>query len=95
MLFEWDEQKDKINQELHGIKFIDAAKVFLDPFYITIEDNTTPVQEQRYLTIGCIDGGYRILLVVHTHRDDNGQDIIRIISARKLSKGEVKKYGYR
>ena len=29
--FEWDEEKDRINFEKHGIRFKTAAKVFLDP----------------------------------------------------------------
>jgi hypothetical protein len=36
-----------------------------------------------------------VLLVVHTYRDEDEEEIVRIISARELSKSEVKKYGYR
>jgi len=43
--------------------------------------------EQRYVTIG-MDAFGRILVVVYTWRDEN----IRIISARKAVRYEVKQY---
>lgn len=36
MLFEWDDNKDHINQQKHGISFETASKIFNDPFLITI-----------------------------------------------------------
>lgn len=92
MLFEWDDDKDESNQQKHGISFDTATRVFSDPFLITVEDDSS--EEQRWRSIGSINH-IHVLLVVHTYRDEDGEEIIRIISARKLSKGEVKKYGYR
>lgn len=92
MLFEWDSDKDEINQRKHGISFDIATQVFYDPNLITTADNDSK-GEERWQTVGSI-GGYAVLLVVHTYRDKDGIEVIRIISARKLSKGEVKKYGY-
>lgn len=92
MIFEWDENKNISNQRKHGISFEMASRVFLDPFLQTYEDVYN--DELRWLSIGSVDG-MAVLLVVHTYRDEDGEEVVRIISARKLSKSEVKKYGYR
>ncbi len=92
MLFEWDSDKDEINQNKHGISFETATQVFFDPNIITTTDLNSD-GEERWQTVGSV-GNYTVLLVIHTYRDKDGAEIIRLISARKLSKGEVKKYGY-
>ncbi|OOR91345.1 hypothetical protein B0181_03315 [Moraxella caviae] len=93
MLFEWDEHKNTINRQKHGISFELASRIFADPFLITTQDIYSQ-DEMRFLSIGSIDGVV-VILVVHTYKDDNGAEINRLISARKLSKSEVRKYGYR
>lgn len=93
MIFEWDENKNAINRQKHGVSFELASQIFSDPFLITAE-NIYSHDETRWLSIGSIDGVV-VLLVVHTYRDDDGIEINRIISARKLSKSEINKYGYR
>ncbi len=92
MLFEWDSDKDESNQQKHGISFETASRIFYDPFLITVQDNDN--EEQRFKSIGSVNG-IHVLMVIHTYRTDDGLEVIRIISARKISKGEVKKYGYR
>ena len=84
-MFEWDESKDKENKSKHGISFADTFAVFEDPNAVTLEDFRQG--EQRYVTIG-MDVFGRILVVVYTWREDN----IRIISARKAVRYEVKQY---
>jgi uncharacterized protein len=37
--FDWDTEKAIINQEKHGVSFIEAATVFDDPFAITRYDS--------------------------------------------------------
>jgi uncharacterized protein len=69
----------------HGVSFSDAFAVFEDPNAVTIEDFAQG--EQRYVTIG-MDAFGRILVVVYTWRNEN----IRIISARKAVRFEVKQY---
>ena len=49
-LFEWDQKKNKANEEKHGLSFEDATKVFDDPDrlqYITAKGN-----EKRFVTVG-------------------------------------------
>jgi len=84
-MFEWDKSKAKKNQSKHGISFADTFAVFEDPNAVTLEDFRSG--EQRYVTIG-MDAFGRILVVVYTWREDN----IRIISARKALRYEVKQY---
>lgn len=84
-MFEWGRNKDKQNQEKHGIPFSDTFAVFEDPGALTIQDDEH--EEERFVTIG-MDCFGRVLVVVYTWRADN----IRIISARKATKPEVKQY---
>lgn len=84
-MFEWDKSKNKKNVLKHGIAFADTFAVFEDSNAVTIEDDRA--DEQRFITIG-MDGFGRILVVVYTWRVDN----IRIISARKAVRSEVKQY---
>lgn len=84
-MFEWDKAKAKKNQSKHGVSFADTFAVFEDPNALTIEDFSG--DEQRHVTIG-MDAFGRILLVVYTWRGDH----IRIISARKAVRCEVKQY---
>ena len=77
-----ESQKESIK---HGISFADTFAVFEDPNALTTEDFRRG--EQRYASIG-MDAFGRILVVVYTWRGDN----IRIISARKAVRYEVKQY---
>jgi len=86
MVFEWDENKNKLNQKLHGITFDDAKFVFKDPLRIILPDLYHSEKEERWLAIGCVS---RVLFVVFTERSEN---IIRIISARTATKAERKLY---
>lgn len=86
MTFVWDEGKARINQRKHGISFETAARVFEDPHAVSYADAIVD-GEQRWHTIGLV-GGIVILLVVHTVREQDGEEEIRIISARKASRGE-------
>lgn len=92
MKYEWDEVKNQKNLKKHKISFEDAIRIFADPMLKIVPDTTTNTHEEVYLAIGSMSDSYNVLLVAHTYRDENGEDITRIISARKLSKGEVKQW---
>lgn len=83
--FEWDDSKQKINIEKHGIDFIDAIAIFNDINRIekTIVHESG---EKRSITIGMVSGV--VLLVVYTLRGKS----IRLISARRASENERKYY---
>lgn len=84
--FEWDENKNKLNQKLHGITFEDAKFVFNDPKKIILPDLYHSEKEERWLAIGLVN---RLLFVVFTEQSEN---TIRIISARIATKAERKLY---
>ena len=90
--FEWDDTKAASNLRKHGIAFGDALNVFVDPFVLTTQDRTEG-GEQRWQTLGLV-GGCLVLLVAHTvgANDDDGTEIIRIISARKADRKERARY---
>lgn len=90
MRFEWDEAKNRSNQVKHHVTFETAAKVFDDPLHISKPDQIVD-GEQRWQTIGTV-GGLTLLLVAHTYSDENGEEIFRIISARKASRKERREY---
>ena len=90
MRFEWDELKNRKNLRKHGISFDLAVEAFSDPFCLTISDTEDAV-EQRYWTIGCVET-LTVVLVVHTTRDEDGEEIFRIISARRATRKERRIY---
>jgi uncharacterized DUF497 family protein len=86
MVFEWDENKNKINIQKHGIDFGVARYVFDDPKKRTSPDLRIDYGEERIKVIGKIFG--TIISVIFTVRNS----AIRIISARKASQNEREEY---
>ena len=86
--FEWDESKDRRNIAKHGVGFEEARKVFSDPHVIIRQDRVIE-GEERWHANGYVN---RVLLVVHTIREEGVGAIIRIISARKATSAERKLY---
>ncbi len=80
-MFAWDENKDRLNREKHGVSFETAKQAFLDPFRIIVEDEGHCFAEKRWFCMGKVDGG--ILTVRFTYR----RDVIRIIGAGYWRKG--------
>jgi len=84
---EFDPAKAQSNWHKHGVRFSSAEQALRDPLALTMEDPDAE-GEQRFITLGMDDLG-RVLVVVHTQRGER----IRLISARKASKGELESYG--
>lgn len=91
MNFEWDETKNKINQEKHGISFEEAIEVFDDALQISKLDHRFNYFEERWITIGTTKKE-KILVVANLFFSDDGEEIIRIISARKANNSEREVY---
>lgn len=91
MRFVWDEEKNRRNLSKHKVSFETAALVFDDSHAISQIDRVVD-GEERWQTLG-FAGGIAILLVAHTYHDENGEETIRIISARKATAGERDLYG--
>jgi len=86
MDYEWDPGKAATNLQKHGVSFADAVSVFSDEFALTAADDLA--EEERFVTLGT-DAFGRLLVVVYTWR---GEQIIRIISARKATRHERTQY---
>lgn len=89
MRFEWDEAKSRSNKAKHGVSFELACEIWLDPNHVIFEDRTSTFEE-RWNAVGLV-GGQFILIAVHTYRGDQ-DDIVRIISARKATPHERRRY---
>ncbi len=84
--FEWDTNKAQANQQKHRLSFEEATELFArDNDYLEIYDEEHSDEEDRFVAIGPIRAG--IVVVVYTERQD---EIIRIMSARKATRREVR-----
>ena len=83
MRFSWTSGKAARNRLKHGVDFADAVIALEDENALPVEDHGH--DEQRFKTLG-LGAGLKVLFVVHAQR---GEDVIRIISARKASQGST------
>ena len=88
-IFEWDDAKNKVNLQKHGVSFKEAQTVFFDDNAVEFDDPDHSFDEERFLILG-FSQTLKILVVCHCYRDD--ESTIRIISARKATKKEQKTY---
>jgi len=89
--FEWDDRKNESNLKKHGVDFETASLVFLDPWFV-MEEDWAEDGEVRWRTIGEVDGE-ALLLVIHLLADDEeGIELVRIISARDATREERRRY---
>jgi uncharacterized DUF497 family protein len=87
--FDWDRNKNKVNERKHGISFKEAHTVFYDERAIEFHDPDHSRDEDRFLMLGT-SSRLRVLLVSYCFR--TGGSEIRIISARKATKKEAEYY---
>jgi len=89
--FTWDATKAASNRRKHNISFEIAARAFADPFALSEQDRIEE-GEYRWTTIGSVEG-LIILLVAHTvHGEEDGIEVIHIISARRATRSERRRY---
>lgn len=86
--FEWNATKATLNLSKHAVSFDEATTVFDDPLAVIFDDVKHSSREHREIIVGhsIID---RLLLVCFSERTE---DVIRIFSARPLTKRERKDY---
>ena len=89
MEFEWDKQKEKANIRKHGVSFEDARTAFYDEYAIQFFDPDHSNEEDRFILLGT-NHKLNILVVCHCFREK--ETLVRIISARKADKDEIKAY---
>ena len=91
MQWTWTDEKHRLNQRDHGLTFKTAQMVFDDPFAVSRLDPHP--DGDRWQTVGLV--GPVLLFVVHTwpEQDDaTGEEIGRMISARKATAHERRAY---
>jgi len=86
MEFEWDPQKEQVNEEKHGIRFEEARHIFDGPVLTRVDDRED-YGEVRYISLGVLSPAV-VLAVVYTRR----QNRTRLISARKANRKERQVY---
>jgi uncharacterized DUF497 family protein len=87
--FDWDKSKALLNKKKHGVSFDEAVTVFYDDHALEFHDPDHSKDEDRFFIVG-LSFRTRVLLVSHCLRESGS--LIRIISARKATKEEAKKY---
>lgn len=90
MEFEWDERKNNSNRTKHGISCESAKLIFDDPHLVMFPERVVD-GEERWQAIGSA-GGVVVLAVAHAVSDESGLEVVRIISARKATPAERKRY---
>jgi uncharacterized DUF497 family protein len=88
--FVWDEAKSRANKAKHGVSFEAAKLVFDDPFQFSVPDRGEH-GEERWRTIGLVRS-VSLIVVIHTYVEESGEEIVRIISARKATRRERARY---
>ena len=87
--FSWDKNKAILNKKKHGITFEEAATVFYDENALEFHDPDHSESEDRFIMLG-LNFKTRVLIVNHCMQELNS--VIRIISARKSTKQEARRY---
>jgi hypothetical protein len=83
--FTWDPKKARSNWAKHGVSFAEAATAFADPLALLLDDEARP---HRGILIGQSEAA-RLLFTVYLEID---ADLIRIISARRATPHERRRY---
>ena len=89
LTFIWDERKNTINRQKHGVTFEEAETVFYDENALLISDPEHSTGEDRFLLLG-FSSSAKMLVVSHCYREND--NIIRIISVMKADKKERQYY---
>ncbi len=92
MKFEWDERKNIANYKKHGVRFEEACYVFSDESALNKFDEEHSSHENRWIMLGRSAISNKILVVVHTYRKVEENEIVRFVSARKTSNKERQTY---
>jgi len=91
MQIEWDENKNRTNQKKHGVSFEAVRHIFDDSFHISKLDHRFNYFEERWVTIGSAKNN-TIIVVANLFFSEDGEEIIRIISAREADRKERRSY---
>ena len=87
--FDWDKYKDVLNKKKHGVSFEEASTVFYDEDALEFYDPDHSEDEDRFIMLG-LSFKTRVLVVCYCIKESGST--IRIISARRATKYEAKRY---
>ena len=90
MRFEWDPNRAASNIAKHEVSFSLAEEVWDDPLHVVIAERVVDGEPRRQ-AFGVVDG-MALLVVVHSYRDVNNEEVIRIFGARRVTKHERRTY---
>ena len=91
-VYVWDSDKEASNDNKHGISFDMAVLALEDPGVLIEQDHVTEDGECRLVATGMVEGTW-LLVVVHTvHEEEDGTEVVRIISARCANSKEERRY---
>jgi len=88
--FEWDEANSRKNEGKHSVSRLEAEQVFVDEGLKIAEDMKHNHTEPRFHALGQTNDG-RLLHITFTVRKQD--TLIRVISARPMSRKERAQYG--
>ncbi|MGD0768594.1 MAG: BrnT family toxin [Tepidisphaeraceae bacterium] len=93
MRFHWDRIKASENRRKHRASFEEACTIFSDASVLTVHDEKHSSDEDRWAGMGMSISG-RILVVIHSwpEPDESGEEVVRIISARRANGRERATY---
>jgi len=88
VMFEWDDEKNAVNHQKHGVFFEDILPIFdlAEADGLLVEDNRRDYGESRCVLLCPFRG--KIYHVTFTRRGER----IRLISARRANRKEVQDY---
>jgi len=86
--FDWDEGNSKKNWIKHKVTPAECEQIFFNQPLIIKDDVQHSEREKRFLALGKTDQN-RTLFIAFTLRND----LVRVISARDMSRTERKVYG--
>ncbi len=89
MEFDWDAVKEAVNRRKHGVPFGEAAEVFAG-LPVVVFDGKHSTGELRFTAVGHSSKD-RMLTVSFTYRGA-GDEVVRIINARKSTREEARFY---
>ena len=92
MKFEWDEEKNAENARKHGVRFEDACYVFADIYGLSKFDEEHSETEDRWILLARSPLTGKIFVVIHTYRQHQGVERVRIISVRPATRQERAAY---
>jgi uncharacterized DUF497 family protein len=86
MRYSYDPKKKAKNLKKHAMDFDDVQSIIESGQTVTFEDKRFDYTEERYLTLGLLEG---VVVIIATAETDK---VITVISMRKADKNEQKIY---